>query len=142
MIAKIAPRERFAEHVSFFPVTMPKIPRFSFASLSRRITARARNTAMNIPLIKHPSAWIPIALSLTVVAAMLVHIATVGVPVRQLDEGAGAHLFQIWLVIEVLMLSFFAVRFLPQRPKQAVIVLGIQILAVLAGCAPVFYFKL
>jgi hypothetical protein len=95
-------------------------------------------------LIKKPSVWLPVVLSLVVLVTMLIYIAISGVPTRQPDEGTGAHLFQIWLVLEVLMVAFFAIKikWLPQAPKQSLWVLAIQILAVLAACAPVFYFKL
>lgn len=92
--------------------------------------------------MKKPSVWIPIAMSLIVLVTMLIYIVISGVPVRQPDEGTGAHLFQIWLVLEVLMVLFFAIKWLPQRPKQALLVLAIQIVAALAACAPVFYFRL
>jgi hypothetical protein len=81
-------------------------------------------------------------MSLTVLAAFLFHIAMFGIPVREADEGTGAHLFQIWLVLEVLLVAFFAIKWLPRAPKQALLVLAIQIVAALAACAPVFYFKL
>ena len=58
------------------------------------------------------------------------------------DEGIGAHLFQIWLALEVLMIGFFAIKWLPQRPKEASFILMILIAAVVAGCFRVFYFKL
>ena len=58
------------------------------------------------------------------------------------DEGTGAHLFQIWLVLEAIMIPFFALTWLPQAPKQALVILAIQILLVLLGCFPVYYFKL
>ncbi len=93
-------------------------------------------------LLKKPSAWIPIAMSLIVLATMLIYIAISGVPVRQPDEGTAAHIFQIWLVLEGLMVGFFAVKWLPQMPKQALLVLMIQIVAALAACAPVFYLGL
>ncbi|MBI3335814.1 MAG: hypothetical protein HY001_04960 [Candidatus Portnoybacteria bacterium] len=93
-------------------------------------------------IIKKPSAWIPIVLSLAVLATMLIYIAIAGAPTRQPDEGTAAHLFQIWLVLEALMIGFFAIKWLPQRPKQALLVLAIQIVAALAACAPVFYFRL
>ena len=92
--------------------------------------------------IKKPSAWIPIAISLTVLVIMLIYIALLGVPTREADEGTGAHLFQIWLVLEVLMVAFFAIKWLPQKPKQALLILAIQIIAILAACAPVFFLKL
>ena len=93
-------------------------------------------------IIKKPSAFVPLAMSFISLAVMLGSIAIFGIPVRQADEGTGAHLFQIWLALEVLLIMFFAVTWLPQRPKQALLVLALQIVAVLAACAPVFYFNL
>jgi hypothetical protein len=93
-------------------------------------------------ILKKPSAWVPIAMSLAVLAAWLIGIAAFGIPARQADEGTGAHMFQIWFVLEVLMVAFFAIKWLPQRPKHAFLVLAIQIAVALAACAPVFFFKL
>ena len=87
---------------------------------------------------KHPSAWVPVALSLAVLGASVIAFTLHGQP----DEGVAAHLFQMWLVLEVLMITFFVVKWLPRAPKQALMVLVIQILAVLAACAPVAYSKL
>ncbi len=93
-------------------------------------------------LLKRPSAWLPIALSLIALALMLFTIVFSGPPVRQPDEGTAAHLFQIWLVLEVCMILFFGFTWLPKKPKEAVVILAIQIVLVLAGCAPVAYFHL
>jgi tryptophan-rich sensory protein len=93
-------------------------------------------------LFKRPSAVIPIALSLGVLAAMLSFFGIFGVPHREADEGTAAHLFQIWLVLEVLGVAFFAIRYLPQKPKQAILILAVQIVAVIAACAPVFLLNL
>ena len=93
-------------------------------------------------LLKKPSAWVPVALSLGVLAAMLFCIAVFGVPAHEKDEGVGAHLFQMWLVVEAVMIAFFAIKWLPQKPKQAISILAIQTIAVLAACFPVFYFRL
>ena len=93
-------------------------------------------------MLKKPSAWMPVALSLGVLAIMIIGIAVSGPPTRQPDEGMGAHLFQIWLVLEAVMIGYFAMMRLPRSPKQALMVLVIQIAAVLAACAPVWYFKL
>ncbi len=93
-------------------------------------------------IIKHPSAWLPIVISLLVLATILITITVSGPPSPQPDEGVGAHLFQIWLALEVLMIAFFAIQWLPKKPEEAVLVLVIQIVAVLAACAPVFYFHL
>ena len=84
----------------------------------------------------------PIALSLVVIAAWILGIALFGVPAREPDEGVAAHLFQIWLVLEALMMAFFAFTWLPRRPMEAFVILALQVAAVLAGCAPVFFFRL
>ncbi len=92
-------------------------------------------------IIKRPSAWLPIAMSL---AILVMVIATIGVSgaARQADEGAQAHIFQIWLVVELVVVAAFAVAWVPRRPRQALFVLAIQMLTALAACAPVFYFGL
>ncbi len=93
--------------------------------------------------LKRPSAWIPIALSFAMLAFILTLLGINGVPTQMPeDEGVGAHLFQIWLVLEALMIPFFAVTWLPRAPKEALFVLVLQIAAVIAACAPVFYFQL
>jgi CHASE2 domain-containing sensor protein len=92
-------------------------------------------------MIKRPLAWIPVAMSLAILAMVLTTIGISGA-VRQEDEGTQAHIFQIWLVLEVVLVTAFAVAWVPRRPKQALIVLAIQILGILAACAPVFYFRL
>ncbi len=95
-------------------------------------------------LLKQPSAWIPVALALAMLVFILSYLAIFGISVPEPngDEGVGAHLFQMWLVLEVLMVGFFAVKWLPQRPRRALLILAVQMIAVLAACAPVFYFRL
>lgn len=92
-------------------------------------------------LIKNPSAWIPIAMPLAILAMLLYYLTRFGV-VHEADEGTAAHLFQIWLVLEVFFVAFFAIKWLPKFQKQTFIILAIQIFVSLAACFPVFYFKL
>ncbi len=96
---------------------------------------------MNL-LIKKPSAWIPIALSLAVLTTMLISFSITGIPTRQSDEGTAAHLFQIWLVLEGLMIGYFALKWFTREPRQAIWLLVLQVTAVLAACAPVYYLGL
>ena len=94
-------------------------------------------------LFKHPSAWLPIALSFIVLAFIFVTVAfSDPVVARQPDEGTAAHLFQIWLVLELFMLAFFGFTWLPRKPREAGIILALQIASVLAACAPVALFHL
>jgi len=96
---------------------------------------------MNL-LIKKTSAWVPVALSLAVLMTMLISFATNGIPSRQADEGTAAHLFQIWLVLEALLIGYFGLRWITNEPRQAIWISGLQIAAVLAACAPVYYLGL
>ncbi len=95
-----------------------------------------------IYLLKKPTAWIPIALSFAVITMWVVSLSFSGAPQHEPDEGTAAHLFQIWLVLEIFLIGLFSVMWLPKMPKQALIIVAIQIIFVLAGCAPVRYFHL
>jgi uncharacterized membrane protein len=92
-------------------------------------------------IIRRPIAWIPIVMSLAILL-MVVTMLRVAGTARQANEGTTAHLFQLWLVIEVVAMAAFAVQWLPRRPTEALSVLIVQILCALAACAPVFYFRL
>ena len=91
--------------------------------------------------LRQPSAFLPIAMSLVALALVLGHIALFGVA-RQADEGAVAHIWQLLMAVQVLIIAFFAIRYVPQKPKQALPILALQIVAALAACAPVFLLKL
>jgi hypothetical protein len=80
-------------------------------------------------------------MSLTVLVMIVATLSGTGVS-RQSDEGAAAHIFQIWLVVEVVLIAAFAVRWVPRRPREGLIVLIVQIACALAACAPVWYFRL
>jgi hypothetical protein len=97
---------------------------------------------MAMSLIKRPSAWIPIALSLMWVAFWIFYLVMFGPPRPEPDEGTAAHLFQLWLVLEALLLLYFTIRWLPPRPKQALPILILQIALVIVVCAPVRIFHL
>ena len=90
-----------------------------------------------ISLLKKPSAWIPIVIPLLFFAYLVTYISMYGI-VREEDEGTGAHLFQVWLMLEPFMLGYFAIRYVPQSPKHALIILALQILAALLPISIVF----
>jgi len=92
-------------------------------------------------IIKKPSAWIPIVIPLIFLAYLVIHIAIFGI-VREADEGTGAHLFQIWLAVEFFMIVFFAIKWLLRNPKQALIILALQIVAALLPMSVVFFLSL
>ena len=93
---------------------------------------------MNASPIKHPSALLPIAMSLAALALVLGHAAIFGI-VHEADEGAAAHLFQILMAAQVPIVAFFAVKWLPRVPAQTLLVLALQAAAALAAFAAVYW---
>jgi hypothetical protein len=94
------------------------------------------NMTSPYPTLRQPSAFLPIALSLGAVALVLGQIALVG-GARQADESTAARLWQLLMAGQVPIIAFFAIKYLPQKLKPAVLILSLQVLAVLAACAPV-----
>ena len=95
------------------------------------------NTQTNLPnTLKHPSAFLPIAMSLLAVGVVLTHLAFVGAAPQQ-DEGAAAHLWQLLMAGQLPIILFFAIRWLPHAPRCALPVLALQAAAAIAALAPV-----
>ena len=88
-------------------------------------------------ILKHPSAFLPFAMSLGALATVLVFVASHGTA-PQTDEGAAAHIWQLLMAAQVPIVLFFALKWVPQSPKQAVPILALQVGAALAAMAPVF----
>jgi hypothetical protein len=88
-------------------------------------------------MLKHPSAFLPVTMSLGALATVLVFAALHGTA-PQADEGAAAHIWQILMAAQVPLVLFFAIKWLPQSPRQAVPILSLQVVAALAAMAPVF----
>lgn len=93
---------------------------------------------MNLSPMKQPSALFPLAMSLAALALVLVHAARYGI-VHEVDEGTSAHLFQLLMVAQVPVVAYFAIKWLPRAPKQALLVLALQAGAALAAFAAVFF---
>ena len=91
-------------------------------------------------MLKRPSAFLPVAMSTAALAIVLGYAAMFGVA-RQADEGAAAHLWQLLMAAQLPVVLFFAVRWLPAAPRQALTVLAVQIAAALAAMFPVWWFQ-
>jgi hypothetical protein len=87
--------------------------------------------------LKRPSALIPLAMSIAALGLVLGHIAIFGTA-RQADEGAAAHLWQLLMAGQIPVIAFFAIKWLPRTPGQALLVLMWQAIAGLAAATPVF----
>jgi hypothetical protein len=92
-------------------------------------------------LMRRPSAFLPVAMSLVAFAVVVIHVAIFGAA-READEGTAAHVFQLLMAAQVPIIAFFAIKWLPRAPRQAVRILALQFAAALAALAPVFLLDL
>ena len=90
-----------------------------------------------LAMLKHPTAFLPVAMSLCALATVLVFIALHGTA-PQADEGAAAHIWQLLMAAQAPIVLFFAIKWVPQSPRQAVPILALQAGAALAAMLPVF----
>jgi len=90
-----------------------------------------------LPILKRPSAFLPVAMSLGALATVLIFVALHGTA-PQADEGAAAHIWQFLMAAQAPFVLFFAIKWVPQLPRQAVPILALQVGAALAAMAPVF----
>ena len=91
-----------------------------------------------LSLLRHPSAFLPVAMSAGALATVLIFVALHGTA-PQADEGAAAHIWQLLMDAQAPIILFFAIKWVPQSPRQAVPVLALQVGAALAAMAPVFF---
>lgn len=92
-------------------------------------------------ITRQPSAFLPLAMSLTALTLVLVHVAIYGA-VHEADEGATAHIWQILMAAQIPVVAYFAIKGLPRAPGPTVKVVALQAGAVLANIAAVFFFNL
>jgi DNA-binding CsgD family transcriptional regulator len=106
----------------------------------RAIVSRIGKEWIMKTLMKNPSAFLPVAMSFAALATVLVYIATNGIA-RQADEGTAAHIWQILMAAQIPIIAFFAIKWLPRTPRQALLVLALQFGAALTALAPVYILK-
>ena len=92
-------------------------------------------------VLKQPSGFLPVAMSLAALAVVAVSISMNGV-VHEADEGTAAHLWQLLIAGQLPIVGFFAIKWLPRSPKPALQVLALQAGAGLAALAPVYFLHL
>lgn len=98
--------------------------------------------AVNLSTVsRQPSAFLPVVMSLAALTTVIVTLATSGIP-RGGDEGTPAHIWQLLMAAQLPIVGYFAITWLPRAPKQAWVVLAVQLLAALAALAPVYVLEL
>lgn len=94
-----------------------------------------------VTLARKPSAFLPLAMSLAALVIVSGHIMMFGGG-RETDEGAAAHLWQLLMAGQLPIEAFFAIKWLPQAPRTAIVLLSLQAAAALAALAPVYLLNL
>lgn len=92
-------------------------------------------------MLRDPSAFVPIVMSLAALALVVGVLATVGVA-RQPDEGTPARVWQLLMAGQLPVIAYFAIKWVPRRPRDALFVLAVQAASVIAAVAPVFLLEL
>ena len=92
-------------------------------------------------LLKHPSAWIPLVMSLVALTFLLGYVAMFGI-VHQSDEGTPARIFQLIMVAQLPIIAIFAIKHLPKRPRDSLFVLALQAVAWIIPIAAVMWFEM
>ncbi len=87
-------------------------------------------------LVRSPLAFLPLAMSCAAIAIVLRHALWVGLA-PQADEGLEAHLWQLLMAGQLPLIALFAVRWLPRRAGEALLVLAVQGAAIVAAIAPI-----
>jgi hypothetical protein len=90
--------------------------------------------------LRHWSAWLPVAISLFLIALAVRHVAIYG-PGMKADEGTEAHLFQLLMPVQALVIAYFAYTWLPKSPRLALGLLAVQLAAAAAVIALVYWLE-
>jgi hypothetical protein len=96
---------------------------------------------MPYSMFRNASAAIPLGMSAGAFITVLIHLVSVGTG-PEADEGTAAHLFQILLAGQAPFVAFFALKWLPRMPSEAMLVIAIQAAAAMIALAPVVLFDL
>jgi hypothetical protein len=95
---------------------------------------------MHSELLKRPSAFIPLAMSIAALSIVLGYAAMFGTA-RQVDEGTAAHLWQLLMAGQIPVIAFFVFKWFRSQPKQASLVVALQVGSALAAMFPVWWFR-
>jgi len=81
-------------------------------------------------MLRRPSGYLPLVMSVGALVAIVWFVAAHGV-VHQPDEGAQAHLWQLLVAGQLPIIAWFALTWLPDARRPALVVLALQASAVL-----------
>jgi hypothetical protein len=93
-----------------------------------------------VTLMRQPAAIVPLVMSCGAFALVVYVLATVGVT-HPPDEGAPARVFQLLLLLQAPVVAMFALKWLPRRPRPALVILLLQLGAAVAAVATISWLE-
>lgn len=93
-----------------------------------------------LEMLRRPSAYLPLCLSLAALGVVLAYLVVNG-PAPQADEGAAAHIWQLLMAAQVPIIVYFAVKWLPQSPRQGAVALALQLGGAFTAMLPVYLLR-
>lgn len=114
-------------------------PQMDWATFRGAVSIIGKELIMKA-ILKNPSAFLPLAMSFGALATVIIYVAMFGAA-RQTDEGTAAHIWQLLMAGQIPIIMFFAIKWLPRTPKQALLVLVLQGSAALMALAPVYLLR-
>jgi DNA-binding CsgD family transcriptional regulator len=114
-------------------------PQMDWSTFRSAVSIIGKELIMKV-ILKNPSAFLPLAMSFGALAMVIIYVAIFGTA-RQTDEGTAAHIWQMLMAGQIPIILFFAIKWLPRAPKEALLVLVLQGSAALMALAPVYLLK-
>jgi hypothetical protein len=158
LVARLYPpawRERYGEEfeavLEMGPGDLSTLSNSIYSALREHIAPTQGDNMDSNPnsfraMVSHPSAFLPLAMSLTALTVVLVSVGSDVIVnqhvVHDPDEGSVAHLWQLLMTVQMPIILFFAIKWLRRAPGQTLRVLALQAGAWLASCAPVYFLHL
>ena len=91
-----------------------------------------------VSLLRQPSAYLPLAMSLAALAIVYGHSAIYGV-IHEADEGAAAHLWQILMAAQLPFVAYFLLKWMLRQPGETLKVLALLAITWIANFAGVYF---
>jgi hypothetical protein len=88
--------------------------------------------------LKHWSGWLPLAIPVFIFLLGVRSVAINGF-VQQADEGTEAHIFQLLMPVQLALMGYFTLTWVPRAPRQALPVLALQLFATVALFAALYW---
>lgn len=93
---------------------------------------------IQLSLIKQPSAYLPVLMSLAALTLVVGHAVVFGI-VHETDEGATAHIWQLLMGLQLPVVAYFIIKWAWSQPKEVFQILVLEVILWLANFAAVYW---